>query len=284
MDDLTRGAAAKADGDDRDALARERDELLERIAAGLERPMALLALVWLVLMIVELVRGLPPVLGTVNTVIWGCFVVQAVLEFIIAPSKGAYLRQHWLTVVALALPALRLVRALRVLRVVRVARGARLLRLIGGANRGMRTLGRVMGRRGLGYVVALTALVQLLGAAGMYALERDVPDSGVATIGAALWWTAMTLTTMGADWFPRTGEGRLLTLLLATYGFAVFGYVTASIASFFVAQESTTGPAPPPSGDAEYVTDLAALRDEVVALRALVQRLADDRDLRRRMP
>ncbi len=35
----------------------------------------------------------------------------------------------------------------------------------------MRALGASMGRRGFGYVVALTMIVTLAGAAGMYAFE-----------------------------------------------------------------------------------------------------------------
>jgi voltage-gated potassium channel len=54
---------------------------------------------------------------------------------------------------------------------------------------------------------------------------------------AALWWTAMLLTTMGTEDWPRTPEGRVLCLLLAIYAFAVFGYVTAAIAAYFVGQD-----------------------------------------------
>jgi voltage-gated potassium channel len=47
----------------------------------------------------------------------------------------------------------------------------------------------------------------------------------------------MLLTTMGSDYWPRTAEGRLLCLLLAVYAFAVFGYVTAAIAAYFVGRD-----------------------------------------------
>ena len=61
-------------------------------------------------------------------------------------------------------------------------------------------------------------LVNVAGAAGMYAFERGVPGSEVGTFGSALWWTAMTLTTMGSDYFPKTAEGRLLCLLATSLG------------------------------------------------------------------
>jgi len=125
--------------------------------------MTLLAFVWLVLIVVELTAGLSPVLETLNVVIWALFVLQFLIEFIIAPRKVAYLRQNWLTAISLVLPALRIVRIARVVRAMRAARGVRLVRVISSANRGMRTLGRVMGRRGLSYVPALTLLVNLRG-------------------------------------------------------------------------------------------------------------------------
>jgi voltage-gated potassium channel len=43
---------------------------------------------------------------------------------------------------------------------------------------------------------------------------------------------------MGTEFFPRTGEGRVLCLFLAIYGFAVFGYVTATVATFFVGRDA----------------------------------------------
>lgn len=243
--------------------------------------MTLLAFVWLVLIVVELTAGLSPVLETLNVVIWALFVLQFLIEFIIAPRKVAYLRQNWLTAISLVLPALRIVRIARVVRAMRAARGVRLVRVISSANRGMRTLGRVMGRRGLSYVPALTLLVNLLGAAGILAFERESIGGGIDGYGSALWWTAMTLTTMGADFFPLTPEGRLLGLLLAIYGFAVFGYVTASIASFFVARDAEEGDGELAAAS-QRVTARRAAASPAHSLRALTR--VDGRAHPRRIP
>lgn len=93
-------------------------------------------------------------------------------------------------------------------------------------------------RRGLGYVILLTFIVLTTGAAGMYQFELEARGGpGFEDYGAALWWTAMLLTTMGSEYWPRTPEGRILCLLLAIYAFAVFGYVTAAIAAYFVGKD-----------------------------------------------
>jgi voltage-gated potassium channel len=254
----------------RAALQVERYALLEQVVGALDGPMTVLGFIWLVLVVVELTAGLSPLLTTLNHLIWGLFVLHFLVELVIAPRKGAYLRGHWLTALSLLLPALRVVRVARVLRVARLlraTRGARLVRVVSSANRGMRALGRVMGRRGLGYAVSLTLLVNLLGAAGIYAFERQASDGAITGFGTALWWTAMTLTTMGADYFPRTPEGRVLGLLLAIYGFAVFGYVTAAIASLFVARDAEE------DGELAGAAQVEALRAEVAALNGRLEAL-----------
>jgi voltage-gated potassium channel len=219
-------------------LVRERRALLTEVETWLDAPMLALAFVWLALLVVELVRGLTPALEALGTAIWIVFVVDFVVRVSIAPAKLDFLRANWLTEIALMLPALRLVRIVRVVRLVRLgraARGLRLLRLLTSLNRGMRALRGIMGRRRFGYVVGLTVIVTLAGAAGMYAIEeRQI----FASYGDALWWTAMLMTTMGSDAWPRTAEGRVLCVGLALYAFAVFGYLTATLASFFVAQDA----------------------------------------------
>ena len=257
-------------------LARQRARLVRHVAAVLDTPMTVLAFVWLVLLVLDLTRGLSGWLAGLSNVIWGVFVLHFLLEWFIAPRKWAYLRRNWLTVVALALPALRVLRvfrAFRVLRLARATRGTGLVRVVTSVNRGAGALRRALRAQGFGYVVALTAVVTFAGAAGMFAFER--PDAlleegesgpGLRSYGEAVWWTGMTMTTMGADYFPRTPEGRLLGWLLAVYAFAIFGYITATIATFFIGPRAEPAAAP--------AAELAALRAEVAALREQIAALA----------
>jgi voltage-gated potassium channel len=222
-------------------LRRERWKLTAQLVRALERPMLVFSTVWLVLLVIEFARGLSPWLQTASDIIWFIFVAQFIVEFVVAPSKRLYLRKHWVTAVSLALPALRLLRVTRLVRLTRVARaarGIRFARLLSAINRGMRTLAQGFRRRGIGYLIVLTLIVAVTGAAGMYRFEIDAPGGpGFVDYGTALWWTAMLLTTMGSEYWPRTPEGRVLCLLLALYAFAVFGYVTAAIAAYFVGRD-----------------------------------------------
>jgi voltage-gated potassium channel len=254
-----------------EALKRERYELLERLEGWLETPMLVLAFVWLVLLVVELIRGESLLFSFLGTIIWVIFIVDYAVKLVLAPDKVDYLKSSWLTAISLLIPALRLFRvfrAFRLLRLARTGRGLRLVRVVSSLNRGMKALGASLGRRGFGYVIALTVLVTFAGAAGMYAFESEAPGGPNGYV-ESLWWTAMIMTTMGSQYWPQTAEGRILCLLLALYAFGVFGYVTAALATFFVGRDAD-------SIDAEVAgaKQLTALRDEVIALRDEIRALS----------
>jgi voltage-gated potassium channel len=194
------------------------------------------------------------------------FVAEFAVRLVLAPDKLLFLRSNVITAIALVVPAFRLFRAFRVLRFARATRALRLVKLIGSANRSMNALRASLGRRGFGYVLATTFAVALLGAGGMLAFEPATQVKGGFTSYAdALWWTAMLLTTMGSQFWPQTPEGRILCLLLALYAFCVFGYITATLATFFIGQEATAKRA-----DLAGASDTIALQAEI---RALVHQL-----------
>ncbi len=254
-----------------EALKNERYELLRRLEDSLETPMLALAFVWLALLVVELIWGDSLLFESIGTIIWVIFILDFAVEFVLAPHKAAYLKKNWLTATSLLIPALRLFRFFRVFRLLRLAhvgRSFRLLRVVSSLNRGMHALAASLSRRGFGYVIALTVLVTFTGAAGMYAFENVAPG-GMKSYGEALWWTTMVLTTMGSQYWPETIEGRVLCVFLALYAFAVFGYVTATLATFFIGRDAENVEA-----ELAGAKQLAALRDEVIALREEIRRTA----------
>lgn len=259
------------EGQDRKALERERYELLQRLEDWLETPMLVLAFIWLALLIGELILGENLAFEVVGTVIWVIFILHFAVEFILAPRKSVYLKNNWLTALSLLVPALRIFRIFRVarlLRLSRVGRGLRLFRVVSSLNRGMRALRATLERRGFGYVVLLTVLVVFAGAAGMFAFENEIPG-GLDNYGEAVWWTAMIMTTLGSEYWPQTLEGRVLAFILALYAFAIFGYVTATLATFFVGRDAD-------NVEAELAGsgELAALREEIRALREEIRGLS----------
>jgi voltage-gated potassium channel len=259
--------------DDGPVPAEERWETLHQLEGWLEKPMLALGFVWLALLVLEFTRGLSRAFELLGTAIWIVFIADFALRLTLAPDRWAYLRGNWLTALSLLVPALRVlrvVRAFRVLGAARALRGARLVKVVASLNRGMRALGRSMGRRGFGYVVALSVLVTVAGAAGMYAFEREVAGGAITDYPTALWWTTMIMTTMGSEYWPRTVEGRALCVLLALYAFAVFGYVTATLATFFVGRDAEAA-----EGEVAGAASIDALREEIAALRMELQKTED---------
>lgn len=257
---------------EKQALYKERYEILQQIEDWLELPMLVLSLSWLGLFVIEITQGLSPLLQVISNVIWILFILDFTVKFILAPYKIPYVKSNLLTAVALALPALRLFRfayVVQLLRTARTTRGLRLLRVITRTNRGMRALSASFKRRGFGYVVALTVVVTLVGAAGMYAFENNLSEGrGLNSFGIALWWTAMIMTTMGSEYWPQTAEGRVLCFILALYAFAVFGYITAVLATFFIGRDAEDDEA-----ELAGAKSLQALHNEILQLRADIQAL-----------
>lgn len=253
----------------RQSIDHERREILQQIEEWLETPLLVLSFVWTALLIIEFVWGLSPFFNAVSTAIWITFIVNFTLRLLLAPQKLNYLKHNWLTAIALFLPAVWMFRMARIIRVLGTTtgmQGLQLLRVLARINQGMKTLSKSVSRRGFGYVVGLTLFVVMVGAAGMYAFERNIAGSTLTNYGNALWWTAMVMTTMGSDYFPKTPEGRVLCVLLAVYAFAVFGYVTATIATFFVGQDANDD-----DGEIASEKSIRALHAEIAALRKDIQ-------------
>lgn len=250
------------------ASENDRLEILRRIEDWLETPLVVLGLVWLAILVAELLMGERPVLSTAAAFIWIVFIVDFVVRLVLAPRKLVYLRSNWITAIALLLPAFRVLRIGRVVRALRAARGVQLARLLTSVNRGMGALSQTMERRGVRYVAALTAVVIFAGAAGMHAFERAAPREGFDSYPEALWWTAMLLTTIGSEHWPATAEGRALALFLSIYALGVLGYITASLASFFVGRDAESH-----SGEVAGEAALESLRAEIALLRDELRQL-----------
>ncbi len=247
-------------------LINERKKLLTSIENFLEGPMIFLGFVWLALLIIELIWGLNKPLEYATLTIWIIFIVDFLIKFILAPIKVDFLKKNWLTIISLIVPALRVFRIFRFVRLLRGVRGIRLVRIVSSLNRSMKSLGATMKRRAFGYVFMIILIVTFAGAAGMYALEN--PNEGFDSYGMALWWTAMRVITVGNEFNPSTPEGRGLAFLIAIFGFSIFGYVTATFATFFIGRDAEEEDAP-----VAGAKDIAELKTEIIALRRSIEDL-----------
>ncbi len=122
----------------------------------------------------------------------------------------------------------------RILRAVRlIARVARLSRYSTGAQ----ALDRVIQTRRseLFTVVVVLTVLLLLASSLMYFAEKDAQPEKFANIPQAMWWSIITLTTVGyGDVFPITNAGRILAGLMAIVGVGLFALPAAILGAGFV--------------------------------------------------
>jgi len=189
-------------------IHRERWRLLHQVVRLPEVPMMILGFVWVVLLSIDMARGLQGRLAIVSEVIWIIFGLDFLLEFLIAPKKIVYLKRHWPVALSLAVPAFRIVRFVRVVHLTRAAAAAPAAHTLASMNRALAALGATLRRRGFAYVSLLTILAMVIGAAAIENFERGGGNaSGIHDYGTALWWTAMLMTTLGPTSWPVTVAG-----------------------------------------------------------------------------
>jgi voltage-gated potassium channel len=245
-------------------IKNERKRLLRSVEQFLEAPMIFLGFVWLLLLVIELVWERNKILEYVSLGIWALFIIDFLIKISLSPEKRRFLSRNWLTVISLFVPALRVFRVFRFVRLLRGLRGIRLVRIISSLNRSLRSLSKTMQRRAFGYVLVTTLIVTFAGAAGMYAFEQETP--GFTSYGLALWWTAMRVITAGNEYNPMTPEGRSLGFLIAVFGFSIFGYFTATFATYFIGRDAEEKDAPV-AGSKE----IEELKKEIIALRKVIE-------------
>jgi voltage-gated potassium channel len=164
----------------------------------------------------------------------------------LAPRHVHYALTHPLALVAVAIPPVRVLFSLRLV--------------------------RSMFRRGhLGRFLVAAAVLVLNGAVIVYLFERHAPGSNIHTLGEALWWSSVTVTTVGyGDFVPVTTAGRITACFIMGTGLLTLAVVTAQVASSFAAQgPSRARPAPPDEAARREVT-LAELDERLARIERLL--------------
>jgi voltage-gated potassium channel Kch len=98
--------------------------------------------------------------------------------------------------------------------------------------RGQRLLSRTITvRRAAEWIAGVTVLFTLAGGFGIWLLDhKEFP-----TIGAGMWWSVQTMTTVGyGDHVPSTTEGQLVGAAIMIAGIGFLTVVTATVTAAFV--------------------------------------------------
>lgn len=124
---------------------------------------------------------------------------------------------------------------LRFARVIRVIRMMRVLKLSRYSTT-LRTFGRVFNAKRVDVALMTLFLIVLvvLASSLMYFIEHGAQPESFSSIPAAMWWSVMTLTTVGyGDIYPVTSVGKLLGALIALIGIGFFALPAGILAAAF---------------------------------------------------
>jgi voltage-gated potassium channel len=112
-------------------------------------------------------------------------------------------------------------------------------------------------------VALIVIVVVTVGSILIVLIEAPVEGSNIKTGADAVWWSIVTVSTVGyGDRFPVTPEGRLIGTLMIVMGVSLFSVLTSYIATQFMAMRKTSGP-----------SETELLRREVAELRAAIQQM-----------
>jgi voltage-gated potassium channel len=234
----------------RDKLARALDIVLLILTLGFGLLFALSEV---------FLRGVDqPALQHVDLGFTVAFLLVLLLQLAVARDRLAWLRANWFDVLVVVVVAFPLLRALRFYRY--VPRTFGLLRLAAILTEAIRAHLRSFGRGNIYNILVAGLVVIFVGAVLVRFSEEGVSEANINSLGA-MWWAVTTVTTVGyGDKYPTTTGGRVVASGLMFLGIGLFGILTASISSVFVAQSRES--------------ELAALHEEIAGLRREIAGLA----------
>jgi voltage-gated potassium channel len=128
---------------------------------------------------------------------------------------------------------LRAGRALRVIKIIRILRAFRSTKHI------VTHIFKTRAQSAFTSVILLAVLLVIFSSISILQFETE-PTSNIKTAEDAIWWSYVTITTVGyGDKFPVTTEGRIIGILLMTAGVGLFGTFTGYVSSWFLGDKKT---------------------------------------------
>ena len=139
------------------------------------------------------------------------------------------------TYLSVLIPGGEVLAVVRILRVLRVFRILKLVQYMGGADVLVATL-KASRFKIVVFLITVMTIVVVVGSV-IYLIEG--PDNGFTSIPRGLYWSVVTLTTVGyGDVTPQTGLGQTLAALLMVMGYALIAVPTGLFSAEFVQQNA----------------------------------------------
>ena len=178
-----------------------------------------------------------------------------------ATHKLRYLSTGWLTLLG-GIPFVPVLVLFRIWRVTNMVRYMRKTRQHGV----FRTMLRSPAASTLMSTILLAIVVVTLSSMFVVSYEVDYPNSNIKSGSDALWWSLVTVATVGyGDRYPVTAGGRLIAIGLMVVGVGLFSVLSSYLASRFIRTQQ--------EGGDELRQEITALRAQVAALQHSIDQI-----------
>ena len=224
------------------------------------------------------------VVNTYNNLTCIFFLIDFALHMIAEPVKRDYfIGQRGYFDLLGSVPSFGALQGLAILRIFRLSRLFRLRRFMNPENRQL-LKDEILNNRG-SYALLLTVILAMLvittGSIFVLFFESQSPDANIATGGDSIWWSVVTITTVGyGDRYPVTLGGRSTAVFVMFSGVGIIGALASILASFLIPPpkkaeepaEPQPGENPPAVSGPAVEHELAAVKTELAALRQLLEK------------
>ncbi|MGV3001150.1 ion transporter [Vibrio sp.] len=169
----------------------------------------------------------------IDTAICVLFLLQLTVDCCRSTNKLNYLKSHWLDIVA-SIPTIEILRLARIWHIVRM------LSLFRHSNSFIKQVKQNRKEATLATIFTLLIILVCSGSIFMLMFERDAIDSNIHTAGDALWWSLVTISTVGyGDHYPVTAGGKVLATAMIICGVGIFGMISGLITSILTSPVQT---------------------------------------------
>jgi len=181
-------------------------------------------------------------------------------SFYTAEKKLAYLKWGWIDLIA-SIPQIDVLRYGRFARIFKIIV---LLRALKSSKVIFQILLQNKRKSSFFFITSLTILIMTVSSIAILKFEGHVEASNIKHGIDAIWWSFVTITTVGyGDFYPVTPEGRFVASILMLLGIGIFSTISGIAASYFLDRdEIEKSPAPN--------IEVEALRQEILELKEMI--------------
>jgi voltage-gated potassium channel len=243
--------------------------------------LTMVSLVIMVAMFLPLNKATMGLLQAYDILICIFFLIDFIVTLKAASSKTNYFIKEsgWLDLIG-SIPTVGIYFKFgSLLRLARLSRASRIAKNLGRKDRGDLMRDVLQNRsQYAGFIIILLAII-ILAFASILVLQFESAsrDANIKTGWDAFWYSVVTITTVGyGDYYPVTFWGRVTAIFIMVAGVGIIGALASLMASLLIGESHATSEedAADPERQTRMENELAAIREELTALRLLIEKNA----------